>query len=169
MRSWLLYSLGSLLIGLVGCNEVTSSRSVTTDVACHANRQCDLATSTCTSTSDETFTIYEDEYSDGFEHYITSTHHTVIVRYEDVDIHNPAHVLATFQTETLISYIVNDYITIDPHWYEDLSRIATETITITTWQQDCPTCLTWMCTQNGTARETCHIVATIPDLPVCTG
>ena len=167
MRTWLSGCLALMLLTLTGCEDVPSSpRQVQTDVTCASEYVCDLDALVCTSSFDEIFTTFIDEYSDDFDHHVTMTDQTQTVRQDDLD--DALLVVASFQTERLSTTTTDEFISIDDYGNEEVTTSYTVTVTVTTWQQDCPTCLITVCTTNEIGGDTCVLSsAPLPALPVC--
>ena len=167
MRTWLSGCLALLLLALTGCEDVTSSpRQVHTDVTCASEYVCDPDALVCTSSFDETFTTFIDEYSDNFDHHTTITDQTQTVRQDELD--DALFVVASFQTERLTTTTTDEFISIDDYGNEEVTTSHTVTVTETTWQQDCPTCLLTVCTTHETGGDTCVLSsAPFPAFPVC--
>jgi hypothetical protein len=166
MRTWLSSCPALLLLALTGCEEIPTSRQVQTDVTCSSAYMCDLDARVCTSSFDEIFTTFIDEYGDDFDHHITITDETQIVRQDDLD--DALFVAASWQTERLTTTTTDVFISIDDYGHEELTTSHTVTVALTTWQQDCPTCLITVCTTNESGGRTCALShAPLPALPVC--
>ncbi len=168
MKTWIQWSATILLFALAGCSssESTSShRETATEVTCRSNRVCDFDTWLCTSTFDETITTFIDEYSEDFDQHTTITNHTDVIRTDDIDVFE--NVLASTQTEILTTITRDELISIDEFGQEDITVTENTTVTTTTWQQDCSTCLVEVCSVADNGIEICLIEAWLPVFPAC--
>ncbi len=167
MKRWLFCCLALMLVALTGCEDVHSDRDVQTDVTCSSAQSCDLHGLTCTLTFDETYTTFIDEYGHDFDRHETLSDRTETVRHDEID--ETALILASFQEEVLTSVTIDEYISIDPYGHESISSTETTIVTITTWEQDCPTCPIRLCTTYDRGPRTCQVTPHWPEFPVCAG
>ena len=159
---WKYASVFLLTLALVGCydHHDDSHRDTSTEVVCSSDSFCDPTSFTCTSTFDEIFTTFIDEYGHDFDRHTTITEDTVVTRIDDVD--------GTLQTETFVVNTTEDELVYDDDDDEHVSITTTEEQVVTTWTQACPTCEVEVCTSNSDDPvETCSFIVTFPPFPQC--
>ncbi len=168
---WKYGSVFLLTLALVGCydyhhDDDDSQRDTSTDVVCSSDSVCDPTLSTCTSTLDETFTTFIDDYDYDFDRHTTITEDTVVTRTDDVD--GTFNTLASVQTETFVVTTTEDEIVYDHDGEEHVTITTTTEQVRTTWTQDCPTCAVEVCTSSSDEPvETCTVAAAFPPVPQC--
>jgi hypothetical protein len=174
MNTFTLWKYGSIFLlafALVGCyhphyDDDDTHRDTSTEVVCSSDSFCDPASLTCTSTFDEIFTTFIDEYGHDFDRYTTITEDTLLTRIDDVD--ETLNILASEQTESVIITTTEDEIFYDDDDDEHVTITTTEEQILTTWTQACPTCQVEVCTSSsGRPVLTCSFVATFPPFPQC--
>jgi len=169
MKIWLGCGFVMLALALAGCDESESEsafhQETETEVVCRDDQDCDFINLVCTSTFDEVFTTFIDEYGEDFDLHTTITDHLEVIRTDDVD--SFATPLASFQTEVLTTTTREEFVSIDPFGDEEISVTQVTTVTVTTWQQDCPACLVEVCSATDGGVERCAIESRLPAFPVC--
>ena len=167
MKTWLQWGITVLALALAGCDESASPphRETATEVSCDSDRVCDFDRLLCTSIFDEVFTTFIDEYHDDFDLHTTITDRLEVTRTDAIDIF--AFVLASTQTEVLTTTTRDEWISIDAFGYEHITVSEVATVTITTWQQDCPSCFVEVCSATDGSVAQCAIEFRFPAFPVC--
>lgn len=167
---WKYASVFLLTFALVGCydhhyDDDDSYRNTSTAGSCSSDSFCDPTSFTCTSTFDEMFTTFLDEYGHDFDRHTTITEDTVVTRIDNVD--GILNVLASVQTETFVVTTTEDELVYDDD-DEHSSITTTEERVVTTWTQACPTCEVEVCTSSSAGPvETCSFIAAFPPFPQC--
>ncbi len=169
---WKYGSVFLLTFALVGCygyhDDDDSHRDTSTEVVCSSDGFCDQTSSTCTSTFDEIYTTFIDEYSPDFDRYTTITEDTVVTRIDDVD--ETLNLLASVQTETFVVTTTEDELIYDHNDDEHATITRTEEWVVTTWTRACPTCEVEVCTSSGDdPLQTCLFITAFPPFPQCEG
>jgi hypothetical protein len=169
MKIWLGWGFAVLALAQAGCSESESDspfhRETETEVVCRDDRQCDFIDLVCTSTFDEVFTTFIDEYNDDYDLHTTITDRLEVIRTDDIDLF--ATPLASLQTEVLTTTTREEFVSIGPFGDEEISVTQVTTVTVTTWQQDCPTCFVEVCSATDNELERCVIESRLPAFPVC--
>ena len=158
-----------LLLVIAGCKEKQSDRDIRTEVSCSSESVCDQFNLECTSTFDETLTTYIDEfgadYGDDFERFVTLEDRTQTIRRDDID--DEFVILASFQEEHFTATTIEEEIWYDHFGDEDRTITEEQTVTLTSWAQDCPTCPVTVCISNAPEHPFCFTQTDFPEFPVC--
>ena len=167
IKNGIRWGVAILALALAGCyeSESTSHRETDTEVTCSSDRVCDLNRLLCTSIFDELFTTFIDEYNIDFDLHTTITDDLEVRRTDAIDVFET--VLASTQTEVLTTTTREEFISIDEFGHEDSSLTVVTTVTVTTWQQDCPTCFVEVCSATNGGVERCVLETRLPAFPVC--
>ncbi|PON18030.1 hypothetical protein C2W62_10040 [Candidatus Entotheonella serta] len=167
MQTWSRWVVVLLLLILVGCSSsgTTSNRETDTEVSCRSDRVCDFNSLLCTSTFDELITTFIDEYGEDFDQHTTITDDLHVIRTDDIDVFET--VLASTQTEVLTTTTRDEFISFDEFGLEERTFTEVTTVTTTTWQQDCPTCLVEVCSATNSDVPQCVFETRLPPFPVC--